>query len=69
MAKEFIFNQFNHWCEDLCTFKNDGTMIGSDSCKECRYNQHIGNSHQVVTCPKIIRRSAITGKVIMRKPK
>jgi hypothetical protein len=70
MAKEFVYKQqHGGQCLDDCTFTNEGIMIGSMACHAaCKHNQHVGDRFKVVTCPKIIRRSLITGKVIMRKP-
>jgi hypothetical protein len=80
MAKhfEYNYNSITGQCYDYCTFLNDGTMIGSNSCfKRCaknnsnRDNYYLYNKDLIIlstiSCPKIIRRSQITGKVIMRR--
>jgi len=72
MAKNFPINQsLTGGCYDRCNYKNNGIHIGSYSCQSCI--NYIDGSKDTVTnspwisCPKIIYRSQITGRVIMRK--
>lgn len=76
MAKDFKFN-FTYKCEDICTCKTGRgqdthptipTMIGSAFCKEeCSHYISNNDKTNTITCPKILYRHPLTGKVIMRK--
>jgi hypothetical protein len=76
MAKDFIYKILNNnecvdKCIGPCTYPshNNGyaVHIGSSACQEC--DHYIGGvSHlNTITCPKIMRRSQITEKVIFLK--